>query len=255
MPLSLSALQTTHAAVRDKVLTQQGVLLSSSSPSSSSYSSKSTATATAPASPPFPLDNISEGTWTLFSPGLLALQSPRFFAEYDPECDEWVLELYDTDFANELYPGSFAPGELLVRLHVGERHVSFAPVPRPEYAVVEASDDDDKGQGAAGVIQLVQSFKVDGRGGTSEQEEEEEKDPDGVKKNRVTARLRFLGAGCLVLEVPARDLVDGRGGGVGGGGGGAAADEMVTLYGTFEEDGEDEFEYIAAGEGDDRDFA
>lgn len=137
-------LLTTHASAQEKVLAQQTTLLSTSSSSSSAKK--------------YPLDDIAEGTWTLFSPQLLTHLPDSWFRAYDPECDEWVLEFYDTDFANELYPGSFQPGELLVTLHVGEMHAQFEGVKRPEFALsaATATGDDDVTQGE---IELVQSFK------------------------------------------------------------------------------------------------
>lgn len=219
-------LRATHATAQKKVLAQQNILLSSSS-TSTSTSTKS-----------YPLDNIAEGTWTLFSPQLLSHLPASWFRNYDPECDEWVLEFYDTDFANELYPGSFRPGELLVTLHVGEVHAQFEPVRRPEFA---SSSSATGGEG--GEIELVQTFKYARPGAESGSGS-----GSGSGKRKVTAKLRFLGDGCLTIKVPVGDLLPGKAGKVGGGA--DEAEDVVTLYGTFEDDGggEDEFEYVAAGE-------
>lgn len=217
-------LRATHASAQDKVLAQQNTLLTSTT------STKS-----------YPLDNIAEGTWTLFSPQLLSHLPASWFRNYDPECDEWVLEFYDTDFANELYPGSFRPGELLVTLHVGEVHAQFEPVRRPEFA----SSSSGAAVGEGEEIELVQTFKYARPGAESGNGSGS---GSGSGKRKVTAKLRFLGDGFLTIKVPVRDLLPGKAGKVGGGA--DEAEEVVTLYGTFEDDGggEDEFEYVAAGE-------
>ncbi|KAH7033396.1 uncharacterized protein B0I36DRAFT_108536 [Microdochium trichocladiopsis] len=218
-------LRAAHQAAQDKVLAQRSKLVSSaSSPAAGAVS--------------FPLDNISEGTWTLFSPQLLSHLPPSWFEAYDQECDEWVLEFYDTDFANELYPGSFQPGELLATLHVGERHVRFEPVRRP--AEVVAGEED------GGLVELVQTFKHDGAAAPTAAVGVEDSSSSNSRR-KVTAKLRLLGDGFLTIAVPLGDLLPGKK----GDGEDGDKEEIVTLYGTFEEDGEDEFEYVAAGEGGD----